>query len=177
MSRQDRYQNVEDGDPQRTRRRPLREPGLAPGSYQNDPGHHGSHGGYWEREDTKQRHDNRGSFQRADDKAQPWPADERAEHRHEHDHHGKGPRNYRRSDDRISEDVYESLTDDHMLDASQIIISVSDREVTLDGTVASRTDKRRADDCADAVNGVEHVQNNLRVNRRSETFDRSITIF
>lgn len=31
---------------------PFHEPGLTPGSYQNDPDHHGSHGGYWEREDA-----------------------------------------------------------------------------------------------------------------------------
>jgi hypothetical protein len=36
--------------------------------------------------------------------------------------------------------------------------------VTLNGTVTSRFAKRRAEDCADDVSGVGHVQNNLRVN-------------
>jgi len=35
--------------------------------------------------------------------------------------------------------------------------------VTLAGTVGSRSDKRRAEDCVDAISGVKHVQNNLRV--------------
>jgi osmotically-inducible protein OsmY len=35
--------------------------------------------------------------------------------------------------------------------------------VTLSGTVTSRMAKRRAEDLADSVSGVEHVQNNLRV--------------
>ena len=36
-------------------------------------------------------------------------------------------------------------------------------EVTLSGTVNSRLEKRRAEDVADDVSGVKHVQNNLRV--------------
>jgi osmotically-inducible protein OsmY len=35
--------------------------------------------------------------------------------------------------------------------------------VTLNGTVNSRDDQRRAEDIADHVSAVKHVQNNLRV--------------
>jgi anti-sigma factor RsiW len=49
------------------------------------------------------------------------------------------------------------------VDASEIEVSVSDREVTLSGMVDSRDAKRRAEDCAESVSGVMHVQNNLRV--------------
>jgi hypothetical protein len=35
--------------------------------------------------------------------------------------------------------------------------------VTLDGQVARREDKRRAEDLAESVAGVKHLQNNLRV--------------
>jgi hypothetical protein len=42
-------------------------------------------------------------------------------------------------------------------------VSVSGGEVTLSGTVESRFAKRHAEDLADAVSGVTHVQNNLRV--------------
>ena len=52
---------------------------------------------------------------------------------------------------------------------TDIEVTVRDREVTLDGTVDSRMAKRRAEDCADAVSGVEHVQNNLRVSRAADT--------
>ena len=40
-----------------------------------------------------------------------------------------------------------------------------DGEATLTGTIARREDKRRAEDIADRVSGVSHVQNNLRLRR------------
>lgn len=83
-------------------------------------------------------------------------------------HRGSGPRNYQRSDDRIYEDVCDRLSDDHHVDASDIEVSVSDREVTLTGEVDSKQAKRHAEDCADSCSGVEHVQNNLRV-RKSQS--------
>jgi hypothetical protein len=39
--------------------------------------------------------------------------------------------------------------------------------VTLNGEVSSREEKRRAEDLAESVSGVGHVQNNLRVKGRS----------
>tara|TARA_R110002012_G_scaffold321642_2_gene550318 strand:+ start:10179 stop:11108 length:930 start_codon:yes stop_codon:yes gene_type:complete len=80
-------------------------------------------------------------------------------------HAGRGPKNYQRSDERISEDVCDRMSDDHQLDASDIDVSVSGREVTLSGEVDSKQAKRRAEDCCDSVSGVEHVQNNLRVRK------------
>ncbi|WP_439651678.1 CBS domain-containing protein [Microvirga puerhi] len=79
------------------------------------------------------------------------------------EHRGKGPRNYQRSDDRIREDIHERLTDDARLDASEIEVIVSNREVTLNGTVRDRNEKRRAEDLAESVSGAAHVQNNLRI--------------
>jgi hypothetical protein len=78
-------------------------------------------------------------------------------------HRGRGPKSYQRSDERILEDVNDRLTEDPQLDASEVEVSVSGREVTLSGTVSNRYDKRRAEDLADSVSGVIHVQNNLRV--------------
>jgi BON domain len=78
-------------------------------------------------------------------------------------HRGRGPRGYKRSDARIEEDVNDRLTDDDSVDASDIEVSVSDSEVTLGGTVSDRGMKRRAEDIAESVSGVTHVQNNLRV--------------
>lgn len=51
------------------------------------------------------------------------------------------------------------------MDASDIEVSVSDREVTLSGEVDSKQAKRVAEDCADSVSGVEHVRNNLRIKK------------
>jgi hypothetical protein len=79
------------------------------------------------------------------------------------EHRGRGPSDYVRSDERIHEDVNERLADDGWLDASDIRVKVQKGEVTLGGLVGSREDKRRAEHICDAVYGVKHTQNNLRV--------------
>jgi hypothetical protein len=79
------------------------------------------------------------------------------------EHRGRGPKNYTRSDERIREDVNDRLSDDSWLDASEIDVQVTSCEVTLAGTVCSRDDKRRAEEVAEQVSGVKHVQNNLRI--------------
>lgn len=76
---------------------------------------------------------------------------------------GRGPKSYQRSDARILEDVNDRLTDDPHLDASEIEVRVENREVTLAGSVPSRFEKRHAEDIAESVSGVTHVQNNLRI--------------
>ena len=56
-----------------------------------------------------------------------------------------GPQGYHRSDERISEDAHERLTEDAWLDATNVSCSVSGGEVTLAGTVESREAKHRAE--------------------------------
>lgn len=94
-------------------------------------------------------------------------------------HRGRGPSDYKRSDDRIREDVNDRLTDDAHIDASGIQVAVKDGEVTLSGTVDSRFAKRHAEDLADRISGAKHVQNNLRVsdatNRTRETTSTATT--
>ncbi|WP_230532451.1 CBS domain-containing protein [Microvirga roseola] len=84
------------------------------------------------------------------------------------EHRGRGPKGYQRSDERIREDINERLMDDAMIDASEIEIQVENREVTLTGTVRDRGEKRRAEDLAESISGVTHVQNNLRVGQHQE---------
>ncbi|HEX2138481.1 MAG TPA: BON domain-containing protein [Woeseiaceae bacterium] len=109
----------------------------------------------------------RGWWDRTSDEVASWMGDEEAEQRRRMDemrsHRGRGPRGYTRSDERIRDDVNDWLTDDWALDASEIEVQVSNGEVTLSGTVSNRHDKRRAEDIAEEVSGVRHVQNNLRV--------------
>jgi osmotically-inducible protein OsmY len=109
---------------------------------------------------------NRNWFDRASDEVSSWIGDEDARRRRAADqsgpHRGRGPKGYTRSDDRIREDVSDRLSDDSSLDASEIEVTVSKGEVTLSGTVESREDKRRAEDLAETVSGVQNVQNNLR---------------
>jgi osmotically-inducible protein OsmY len=91
---------------------------------------------------------------------------------------GRGPKGYTRSDDRIREDVNDRLTDDPEIDATEIDVKVSNCEVTLTGTVDSREDKRRAEECAETVSGVKNVQNNLRVQEQrfgEEESTRTVT--
>lgn len=122
-------------------------------------------------------HNHRSFWDKTADEVQSWMGDEDAARRRRMDkhHRGRGPRGYKRSDDRINEDVHDRLTDDWMLDASDIEVSVADGEVTLNGTVESREDKRRAEDIVDDISGVTHVQNNLRVRPRGEENSRSMT--
>ena len=78
-------------------------------------------------------------------------------------HRGRGPRDYRRADDRIREEINDRLTDDDFLDASQIEVGVQNGEVILAGHVYNRTSKRRAEQIAERVSGVTNVENRLRV--------------
>nr|WP_314468804.1 BON domain-containing protein [uncultured Novosphingobium sp.] len=105
----------------------------------------------------------RGFFAKAGDEIASWFGDEEAARRREDDHRGRGPSDYTRSDERIREDVNDRLTQDWRVDATNIRVVAKDGEITLDGTVGSRNAKRRAEDLADDVTGVKHVQNNLRV--------------
>ncbi|MBO0748827.1 MAG: BON domain-containing protein [Porphyrobacter sp.] len=114
----------------------------------------------------------RGWWDRTSDEVASWFGDEDAARRREQDQTGRGPQNYTRSDDRIREDVNDNLTDDWAVDARNITVKVENGEVTLDGTVTTRLQKRRAEDCAEDVSGVKHVQNNLRVQEQS-TWDRN----
>lgn len=115
----------------------------------------------------------RGWWDRARDEVLSWTGDEDAERRRHMDemrsHSGRGPKGYTRSDERIREDVSDRLTDDWLVDASNIEVTVLGGEVTLSGTVDSRQAKHRAEDCAESVPGVRDVQNNLRVQQPGES--------
>jgi hypothetical protein len=78
-------------------------------------------------------------------------------------HAGRGPKGYKRSDERIKEDVCERLTQDPNVDASEIDVQVKEGEVTLTGSVDSRDQKRRAEDAIENLSGVREVNNQLRV--------------
>lgn len=75
---------------------------------------------------------------------------------------GRGPKGYRRSDERIREDINEELTRNPRLDATDIEVSVQDGEVTLSGVVENRHAKREAEESSYRVSGVRDVHNHLR---------------
>ena len=95
--------------------------------------------------------------------------------RHEEGRHkGKGPRSYRRTDTRIQEDINDRLTDDSLVDASEVDVAVQNGEVILSGTVDDRAAKRRAEDIAESVSGVTNVENRIRVRLTTNTNPPSI---
>jgi hypothetical protein len=83
--------------------------------------------------------------------------------------HGRGPKNWKRADERIREDVNEELARHPWLDASEIEVRVQGGEVTLTGTVNNRIAKRRAEEIAERVFGASDVQNQIRVKREPFT--------
>jgi osmotically-inducible protein OsmY len=114
----------------------------------------------------------RGFFERAGDEIKSWFGDEEAERRRRVDemrkgtYAGRGPRGYRRSDERIREDINDNLTDDWYIDASDVEVTVNNGMVTLTGHVDSRGAKRRAEDIVECVSGVTDVSNQLLVERK-----------
>src|SRR5688500_20355853 len=97
------------------------------------------------------------------DTVSSWFGDEESERRTrlERPYQGRGPKGYRRSDDRIREDVNDRLSEGY-LDATEVEVSVSSGEVVLSGTVDSRADKRRAEAIAENVSGETNVENRIR---------------
>ncbi|HVM46160.1 MAG TPA: BON domain-containing protein [Candidatus Thermoplasmatota archaeon] len=136
----------------------------------------------WDRDEARggrDRADDRGFFERAAEEVRSWVGlDERsrrrtAEARGGYDPPrrgqfvGRGPRGYERSDERILEDVSDRLSDDGLVDASDIEVTVNHGEVTLAGTVPDRDQKRRAEAVTEEVPGVRQVYNLLRTTSRA----------
>jgi osmotically-inducible protein OsmY len=138
-------------------------------------------GNEWRDDRYDRGNEGRGWLDRASDAVASWFGDEEAERRRRMDdqrqHRGRGPKGYRRSDERIKEDVNDRLGDDYYLDASDVEVAVENTEVTLTGTVRNRSDKRRAEDIAESVSGVTNVENRLRVKQQYDysTSGTSIT--
>ena len=118
--------------------------------------------------DDYRRGNDRDWWDKTKDEVSSWFGDDDAQRRRRMDerrgdYRGKGPKGYTRSDERIKEDVNDRLSDDSSLDASDIEVSVQNCEVTLSGTVNTRWEKRRAEDCAESVSGVKNVENRIKV--------------
>jgi osmotically-inducible protein OsmY len=72
-------------------------------------------------------------------------------------------------DERIRKNVTDRMADDTDIDASDIEVGVDHGAVTLNGSVDSLWDKRRAEDIAKSVSGVRRVNNRLRASMASQT--------
>ena len=80
-----------------------------------------------------------------------------------HSYRGMGPQSYKRSDERIREDIFEHLTDSHIIDARSILVDVNQGNVTLSGTVSERRMRYAAEDLVERIGGVANINNQLRV--------------
>ncbi len=82
--------------------------------------------------------------------------------------YAKGPKGYRRSDERIREDVCECIHMQGHIDASDVEIKVENGIVTMTGTVPERQMKRMLERMVEGIRGVEDVHNELRLPKREE---------
>lgn len=82
---------------------------------------------------------------------------------------GKGPKGYRRSDDRIYEEVCESLMKSHDVDASDIGVKVENGTVYLEGTVDSRKTKIFVEYLIEDLPGIEDIKNELKIDKNFST--------
>lgn len=74
-----------------------------------------------------------------------------------------GPKGYRRSDQRMLEDICDRLFVADHIDSSEVTIEVSAAKAVLDGAVPQRWMKHAIEDLADACPGIEDVENRIRV--------------
>ena len=81
---------------------------------------------------------------------------------------GRGPKNYRRSDERVREDMCERLMMNDRVDSSDVTVEVRDGVVTLDGTVPERRMKYMIEDVAAECLHANDVENRIRVAQREE---------
>lgn len=75
---------------------------------------------------------------------------------------GVGPKGYRRTDERIHEEISDRLMMHPDVDASDIEVRVANGIVTLSGTTEDRHQKRIAEFIAEDVAGVDDVNNELK---------------
>jgi|GEM_PF-6812003 len=87
---------------------------------------------------------------------------------------GSAPKNYKKSDDRISDDLCEKLMHQG-LDCSGVEVSVKEGIVTLTGEVCERNDKHRIEQIAADISGVNDVENQLRMAKKSNGSTSSAT--
>ncbi|HST51205.1 MAG TPA: BON domain-containing protein [Pyrinomonadaceae bacterium] len=144
------------------------------GSARSDYGRH-AYGGRIDERGMERESGFRNWWDRAADEVLSWFGGEGTEkRRHVYDSRdarahgagkfrGRGPKNYRRSDERIQDEINDRLTENEWLDASDVDVSVNSGVVILSGAVDSRYARRLAEEIADSVSGVVNVQNNLRV--------------
>jgi len=81
---------------------------------------------------------------------------------------GRGPKGYKRSDERIKEDICERLWRSDNVDSSEVTITVKEGEVTLSGTVPERWMRHEIENIVDDSMGVKDIDNGIRIQRQTD---------
>jgi hypothetical protein len=81
---------------------------------------------------------------------------------------GRGPKGYKRSDERIKEDICERLWRSDNVDSSEVTVTVKDGEVTLSGTVPERWMRHEVENIVDDSVGVKDIDNGIRIQRETD---------
>jgi osmotically-inducible protein OsmY len=114
---------------------------------------------------------NQGAFdrewwERMRNRVADWFGSDKETNRHRGQYGGIGPKNYKRNEQRIYEDVCDLLMENDGIDASDIEVSVEGNYVILSGSVHTHIEKRRAENICASVPGVWDVENRIRVPRK-----------
>jgi hypothetical protein len=80
-----------------------------------------------------------------------------------------GPKGYKRSDERIREDICDELMTMGDIDSSDVEVSVNGGAVSLTGTVPDRSMKYRIESVADRCTGVVDITNLIKVRGTSRS--------
>lgn len=96
-------------------------------------------------------------------KDSPFPGSHWEYAREDEKHYGKGPKGWKRSDDRIHEEVCEALYHSSAVDASHIEVNVVNGKVALSGSVSTRQEKKEAERLVENLMGVWDVHNKLQI--------------
>lgn len=76
---------------------------------------------------------------------------------------GLGPRTFKRSDERVREEICIRLTEDPHIDAHDIEVLVMDGYVTLSGTVPEKRMKRMSEELVEQIHDVKDISNRIKV--------------
>jgi hypothetical protein len=77
----------------------------------------------------------------------------------------RGPKGYKRSDERVKDDVSDRINQLQHVDSSDVEVDVKNGEVTLTGTVPNRVMKWQLENLVETIGGVTEVNNQLRIRR------------
>jgi osmotically-inducible protein OsmY len=82
-------------------------------------------------------------------------------------HRGKGPKNFVRSDERLTELVNELLMDHDEIDATHVNVEIKNGEVSVSGTVEDRWQRREIEDLIERMGGVKDVHISIKIASRT----------